>query len=193
MQWYSSRPITHVIGLFATWLAIEEMGEKKKLTDKNMQCKIKSFTLFSFDYTTGHVDDEGKLPSTFPQNELILTQPTRMLVVHEQRTASAPASVDRNTHPPTSLMVANLNRFYVLFYSGCCSWLLTCPAQLIRRSGDILRFLCREKALCAQHMDIIWAAGGGGQDKDRRMCVHEVRYYTLSYCIRGDGRWEMLL
>lgn len=46
--------------------------------------------------------------------------------------------------------------------------------QLIRRSGDVLGFLCRERALSAQHLDIIWAAGGGGQDKDRRICVHEV-------------------
>ena len=46
--------------------------------------------------------------------------------------------------------------------------------QLIRRSGDVLRFLCREGALTVGHLDIIWAAGGGGQDKDRRICVHEV-------------------
>lgn len=51
--------------------------------------------------------------------------------------------------------------------------------QLIRRSGDILGFLCREKALCAGHLDIIWAAGGGGQDKDRRICVHEVNLGSL--------------
>ena len=51
-----------------------------------------------------------------------------------------------------------------------------CPSvrQLIRRSGDVLRFLCREGALSVEHLDIIWAAGGGGQDKDRRICVHEV-------------------
>lgn len=48
--------------------------------------------------------------------------------------------------------------------------------QLIRRSGDVLGFLCRERALSAQHLDIIWAAGGGGQDKDRRICVHEVTF-----------------
>lgn len=46
--------------------------------------------------------------------------------------------------------------------------------QLIRRSGDVLGFLCRERALSEKHLDIIWAAGGGGQDKDRRICVHEV-------------------
>lgn len=46
--------------------------------------------------------------------------------------------------------------------------------QLIRRSGDVVGFLCRERALTAGHVDIIWAAGGGGQDKDRRICVHEV-------------------
>ncbi|CAM9303716.1 unnamed protein product, partial [Hapterophycus canaliculatus] len=46
--------------------------------------------------------------------------------------------------------------------------------QLIRRSGDVLGFLCREKALIGGHIDTIWAAGGGGQDKDRRICVHEV-------------------
>ncbi|CAN0516944.1 unnamed protein product, partial [Ectocarpus sp. 12 AP-2014] len=46
--------------------------------------------------------------------------------------------------------------------------------QLIRRSGDVVGFLCRERALTAAHVDIIWAAGGGGQDKDRRICVHEV-------------------
>lgn len=46
--------------------------------------------------------------------------------------------------------------------------------QLIRRSGDVLGFLCRERALSAEYLDIIWAAGGGGQEKDRRICVHEV-------------------
>ncbi|CAM9294212.1 unnamed protein product [Scytosiphon promiscuus] len=46
--------------------------------------------------------------------------------------------------------------------------------QLIRRSGDVLGFLCRERALTVGHIDTIWAAGGGGQDKDRRICVHEV-------------------
>lgn len=51
--------------------------------------------------------------------------------------------------------------------------LLCVGMQLIRRSGDVLGFLCREKALCAGHLDIIWAAGGGSQDKDRRICVHE--------------------
>lgn len=35
-------------------------------------------------------------------------------------------------------------------------------------------FLCRQKALSAEHLDMIWAAGGGSLDKDRRICVHEV-------------------
>ena len=35
-------------------------------------------------------------------------------------------------------------------------------------------FLCRQKALSVEHLDMIWAAGGIGQDKDRRICVHEV-------------------
>lgn len=53
--------------------------------------------------------------------------------------------------------------------------------QLIRRSGDVLGFLCRERSLSGQHLDIIWAAGGGGQDKDRRICVHEV-----FFCLRSS-------
>ena len=58
--------------------------------------------------------------------------------------------------------------------------------QLIRRSGDVLGFLCRERALSEQHLDIIWAAGGGGQDKDRRICVHEVGWDGVG---RGGAAW----
>ncbi|CAM9251015.1 unnamed protein product, partial [Choristocarpus tenellus] len=58
------------------------------------------------------------------------------------------------------------NNFIRMLFSG--------HTQLIQRSGEILSFLCRQQALSPAHLDIIWEAGGGGLDKDRRMCVHEV-------------------
>lgn len=61
--------------------------------------------------------------------------------------------------------------------------------QLIRRSGDVLGFLCREKALTEKHIDTVWAAGGGGQDKDRRICVHEVGPRP---CLRPLGVLRMI-